>query len=192
MRCARLACGCALLRTIAFRGKREWLTLRNQMTSGGAATRKINPSLTMPSDGPDLRHRHGHSASETAQGRPQGRQRDPLRECRPAIWNGAGDPPRHLLPYPRALVPVPERAVRRRQDDAAQAAVPVAQADARPDHHLRQGPLAHLAPGTAADAPPHRRGVPGFPPARPHDDLRERRAAAAGCAGATRRATAPT
>ena len=69
--------------------------------------------------------------------------------------------------------------VRRRQDLAAAPAVPLAQADARADHPVRPR-RRHAVEGRCGDAAPaHRHRVPGFPPARSHDDLRERRAAAA-------------
>jgi hypothetical protein len=51
VRNARLACGRAFLRTIAFRGKWKWLTLRDQKHARVRREGEINLSLTTPSDG---------------------------------------------------------------------------------------------------------------------------------------------
>src|SRR4051794_41196697 len=47
-----------------------------------------------------------------------------IRECRAALWAGAGGPARPLVPHRAAFLPVSHRAVRRRQDLAFAAAVP--------------------------------------------------------------------
>ena len=109
-----------------------------------------------------------------------GEARGPIRERGSALRLRAGGPARPHLPHRSAFVPVPHRAVGRGQDLAAAAAVPVAAADARAHHAVRPRHR-HAEQGCALDAAAaHRHRVPGFPAARSHDDLRERRAAAAG------------
>ncbi len=105
---------------------------------------------------------------------------DSVRECRAEIRAGAGGSPRRQLPHRLGLVPVRDRPVGRGQNVAAAAALPVAQADARQRAHLRPRRGHRAAQPHSRHAPPHRHRVPGFPPARPPDHLRERRPAAAG------------
>src|SRR5690606_20314885 len=78
---------------------------------------------------------------------------DSLRECRPPLWNGTGDPPGHDLRHPEALVPVPDGTIGCGQDHAAAPAVHVAATDPRPDSHVRTRPLAD-SPHRVADAAP--------------------------------------
>ncbi len=93
----------------------------------------------------------------------------PIRKCGLALRHGAGGPARPHVPHRAAFLPVSHRPLGRRQDLAAAAAVPVAQADARADHPVRPR-RRHPVEGRGGDAAPaHRHRVPGFPAARPHD-----------------------
>src|SRR5688572_9493591 len=77
---------------------------------------------------------------------------DSLRECRPSLWHGTGDSPRHHPADTRALLPVSYRPLGCRQDDTATPAVPVPEAHTRTHHHFRQGPVTHTPRGTSASA----------------------------------------
>src|ERR1700675_293717 len=60
-----------------------------------------------------------------------------VRKCRIALRAWPGDSARPLFPDPGPFLPVPHRAVRRGQDLAVEAAVPVAAADPRPGQSVR-------------------------------------------------------
>src|SRR5450755_1878099 len=60
-----------------------------------------------------------------------------VRKCRIALRAWPGDFARPLFRDPRALLPVSHRSLRRRQDLAPEAVVPVTAADARPRQPVR-------------------------------------------------------
>jgi hypothetical protein len=73
---------------------------------------------------------------------------------------------------PTEVVSIPERTLGRWKDDAAAPAVSVAEADAGPDKLFSASDRSRISNGgPAAIAATNRRGVPGFPSARPYDDL---------------------
>ena len=73
----------------------------------------------------------------------------------------------------------PHRPVGRRQDVAAETALPRPAADARPDPPVRRGTDRGAARSAARLPPPDRRRVPGLPPDPPSVGVRQCRAAAA-------------
>src|SRR5262245_47109771 len=66
-----------------------------------------------------------------------GAGRGTIRKRRSALRAGTGGPARPHVSHRSALVPVPDRPLGRREDLAAAAPVPLAQADARTDHAVR-------------------------------------------------------
>src|ERR1700726_213048 len=98
-------------------------------------------------------------------------RRDPLRECRLALWARSRGAARPQLRDQRAFFPVPDRPLRRRQDLVAAADAVVAAAHTRPYQHVRprHGNAEQGRPRQSATADRHR--VPGFPPSRPHEHL---------------------
>src|SRR5262249_17289522 len=95
----------------------------------------------------------------------------PIRECGLTLWAWTGGPTRPHVPHRAAFLPVSDRPVRRGQDVAAATLVPVTEADARVDHTIRPCRRNIVRRCGRYIAPAHRHCFPGFPPARPHDDL---------------------
>ncbi len=115
----------------------------------------------------------------SARQRSNGAGRGPVRKCRLALRARPRGTARPVsFDASAALLPVPHRALRRGQDDAAAPVVPVAAADAAASVTMFGQDTSRLEQGRhRRAAPAHRHRAAGFPPARSHDDLRERRAA---------------
>src|SRR6516164_9380721 len=94
-----------------------------------------------------------------------------------AVRPRAGDFARPQFPDPGPFLPVSHRTVRCRQDVAPETAVSVAAADARAGQPVRPGRLAAAQGRHCQPAQTDRNRAAGFSPARPHDHLRECRAA---------------
>ncbi len=87
----------------------------------------------------------------------------PVRECRPSLWRGRGNPVRRQLHVAVGPILFSDRGQRRRQDLAVAAALSVAAA--QPGHHppVRRGCGDPAARPAARLSAAHRGGVPGFP-----------------------------